>query len=141
MVSPNLRVVLKEIIRTRGTGLYQAAITKLLDLDSRSTGHYAKSLEDKGIIVRKGVSINSMHTNICVHTRYSKDKTQIDLTTVGEDEDDNEMPHNVNKHGKAYSQHDALVAMVELTRDAPNHVILSRDVLVSMVNLARKIFA
>jgi hypothetical protein len=104
-----------------------------MNIDPRSTGHFTKVLEEKGAIVRKGVSINSMFTNVCVHTRFNLEKTHIDITTVGDDDDLNEVPYNVNRHGQAFSQKDVLSTLVDLTKDAPNNVILSRDVLVSMV--------
>lgn len=134
-LSPNLTTVLKEILATRSKGLYQASITKQLDIDPRSTGHYVKSLEEKGAIVRKGVAINSMWTNICVHSRFGTEKTQIDMTTVGDDFEQNEVPYNVNNEGKAFTQDDVLLALVELTKDAPHNIVLSRDALLSMVSL------
>lgn len=132
-LSINLILVLREIIRHRSKGLYQASITKLLDLDSRSTGHYVKTLEEKGAITRHGVSINKMYTNICVHVRFKVQKENIDMNTVGEDDDDNQIPYNVNCDGKIYSQLMVRNAMIDLAKDAPNHAILAQDVLHGMV--------
>ncbi|KAL9548345.1 hypothetical protein MBANPS3_005722 [Mucor bainieri] len=128
-ITPSLVVILREIIKTRTKGLYQASITRLLDLDSRSTGHYVKSLEDKGAITRRGVSINSMFTNICVHARYSIESNQVDMDTVGDTGAENELPYNVNGSGKVFSQKALLDAMVDLALVAPNNLILAQDVL------------
>ncbi|KAI8346394.1 hypothetical protein EDC96DRAFT_601189, partial [Choanephora cucurbitarum] len=129
LLSPNLLAVLKEIIKTRKEGLYQANITKLLQLDSRSTGHYVKSLEEKGAITRSGVSINSMYTNICIHARFNGEKTKLDMNTVGNDKKSNQIPYNVNAYGKVYSQRMVLDAFVEFAQGAPNKIIVARDVL------------
>ncbi|OBZ87269.1 hypothetical protein A0J61_04683 [Choanephora cucurbitarum] len=129
ILSPNLVAVLKEIIKTRKEGLYQANITKLLQLDSRSTGHYVKSLEEKGAITRSGVSINSMYTNICIHARFNGEKTKLDMNTVGNDKKSNQIPYNVNAYGKVYSQRMVLDAFVEFAQGAPNKIIVARDVL------------
>ncbi|KAK4509826.1 DNA-dependent RNA polymerase II [Mucor velutinosus] len=128
-ITSSLVVILREIIKTRTKGLYQASITRLLNLDSRSTGHYVKSLEDKGAITRRGVSINSMYTNICVHARYSIKSNAVDMNTVGDKEAENELPYNVNGHGKVFSQKTLLDAMVDLALAAPNGLILAQDVL------------
>lgn len=125
---------MKEILKTRTKGLYQASITKLLDIDGRSTGHYVKSLEEKGAITRRGVSINSMFTNICVHARYSIDSNELDMNTVGDKETENELPYNVNGHGKVFSQKALLYAMVDLAMVAPNGLILAQDILHGLVS-------
>jgi hypothetical protein len=106
-----------------------------LDLDPRSTGHYVKCLEEKGAITRHGVSINKMYTNICVHARFKLQKESIDMNTVGDDEDVNEVPYNVNADGKVYSQTMVRNTMIDLAKDAPNHAIISRDVLHGMVSI------
>ncbi|RCI03177.1 hypothetical protein CU098_001578, partial [Rhizopus stolonifer] len=128
-LSVNLITVLREIIKTRKKGLYQASVTKTLEIDSRSTGHYCKTLEEKGAIVRSGVSINSMHTNVCIHIRFNAEKTTIDMNTVGDDSEMNEVPYNVNAHGKVYSQKMVLDAFVEIAKASPNHTVIARDVL------------
>ncbi|CEP14744.1 hypothetical protein [Parasitella parasitica] len=128
-LSPSLIPVLKAIIKTRTQGLYQASITKLLNFDPRSTGHYVKTLEEKGAITRRGVSINHMRTNICIHTRFCLDNRTVDMNTVGEKEDDNEVPYNVNASGRAFSQKDLLFAMVDFANAAPNGMVLAQDIL------------
>lgn len=125
---------MKEIIKTRTKGLYQASITKLLNFDARSTGYYAKTLEDKGAISRRGVSINSMFTNICVHARFCLAANAVDMNTAGEKMTENEIPYNVNGHGIAFTQKAVLHAMVDFARVAPNGVILAQDVLHGLVN-------
>ncbi|KAI8364087.1 hypothetical protein BD560DRAFT_403574 [Blakeslea trispora] len=134
ILSSNLLQVLKEILKTRKKGLYQANITKLLQLDSRSTGHYVKSLEEKGAITRSGVSINSMYTNICVHVRFHAEKTKLDMNTVGDDKESNQIPYNVNAFGKVYSQQMVLESFVEFAQGAPNNIVIARDVLHALVS-------
>ncbi|KAI7899976.1 uncharacterized protein BX663DRAFT_519176 [Cokeromyces recurvatus] len=128
-LSPNLVTVLKEIIRGRSQGVYQASLTKLLNLDSRSTGHYCKSLEEKGAITRSGVSINSMFTNICVHARFHVQKSKVVLDNKGKDKNPGDVPYNVNIDGKAFSQKDVLDALVTFAKDASNQVVVGWDVL------------
>lgn len=55
------------------------------------------------------------------------------MNTVGEDDDDNQIPYNVNCDGKIYSQLMVRNAMIDLAKDAPNHAILAQDVLHGMV--------
>lgn len=123
-LSTNLVFILQEILKTRTRGLLQADITKVLGIDSRSTGHYCKTLEEKGAIIRNGVSTHKMRTNCCIHARYASKKTEIEI-----DEDDDDIPYNVNSKGVVYSQsmfHDALI---DLMKDAPNNIILSEDIM------------
>lgn len=120
--------ILQEILKTRTRGLLQADITKVLGIDSRSTGHYCKTLEEKGAIIRNGVSTHKMRTNCCIHARYASKKTEIEI-----DEDDDDIPYNVNSKGVVYSQsmfHDALI---DLMKDAPNNIILSEDIMRALV--------
>ncbi|KAI8640410.1 hypothetical protein BD408DRAFT_419851 [Parasitella parasitica] len=128
-IPPSLFAVLRAIIKTRTQGLYQASITRLLNFDPRSTGHYVKSLEEKGAITRRGVSINYMRTNICIHARFSLDSQTVDMNTVGEKEHENEVPYNVNASGRAFSSKDLLFAMVDLANVAPDGMVLARDIL------------
>lgn len=125
-----MAVILQEIIRARSKGLYQAYITKILDIDSRSTGHYCKSLEEKGVIIRNGISVNGMRTNICVHVKYATKKDQV---MNMEDEDVDDVPYNVDSKGRAYSQVAIRNALFELIKDAPDNTILSEDVLRALV--------
>ncbi|KAI8991207.1 hypothetical protein BDF20DRAFT_919544 [Mycotypha africana] len=129
-LSPNLIVLLQEIIKTRTKGLYQASITKLLDIDSRSTGHYCKSLEEKGAITRIPVAINAMRTNICIHARFQASKGVLDMNNIGdESEKALEKPFNVNADGKVFTEDTLLEMLVLLAKDAPDHAILSEELL------------
>jgi hypothetical protein len=128
-LSPNLTIILQEIIRARSRGLYQANITKILGIDSRSTGHYCKSLEEKGAVVRKGISINGMRTNVCIHTKFTAKDQIINI----EDDHEDDVPYNVNSKGRAYSQESLRDSMLELIKDAPEQAILGEDVLRALV--------
>lgn len=92
-------------------------------------------MEEKGAITRSGVSINRMFTNICIHARYSLETNTVDMNTVGENENENEVPYNVNGSGKAFSQKALLHAMVDLAIAAPNGMILAQDILHGLVGL------
>lgn len=122
-------MILKEIIKTRSKGLFQATVTKILDIDGRSTGHYCKSLEDRGAIVRNGVSTNKIRTNICTHIRFVGKNKVIDI----DDENADTIPYNVNSNGVAYSQKSVRDALINLIKDAPEQAMLSEDVLRALV--------
>ncbi len=127
-MSTNLVVILQAILKTRSKGLLQADITKDLDIDSRSTGHYCKSLEEKGAITRKGVSTRKMRTNICIHARFATNKeTVIDI------KEEDHVPYNVNSKGIAFSQTTLRDSLIDLAKDAPNQLIMSDDVLRALV--------
>lgn len=129
MLSPNLVIILKEIIKTRSKGLFQANVTKALNIDARSTGHYCKSLEEKGAIVRNGVSTNKIRTNICTHVRFVGKSQVIDIA----DEDVETVPYNVSSKGEAYSQVGIRDALIDLIKDSPDQAMLSEDVLRALV--------
>ncbi|KAG2206002.1 hypothetical protein INT47_005320 [Mucor saturninus] len=136
VLSPNLVIILKEIIKTRSKGLFQANVTKALNIDARSTGHYCKSLEEKGAIVRNGVSTNKIRTNICTHVRFVGKSQVIDIA----DEDVETVPYNVSSKGKAYSQVGIRDALIDLIKDSPDEAMLSEDVLRALgFNSTRKL--
>lgn len=120
---------MKEIIKTRSKGLFQANVTKVLNIDSRSTGHYCKSLEEKGAIVRNGVSTNKFRTNVCTHVRFVGNTQIIDIA----DESIETIPYNVNSKGEAYSQIAIRDAIIDLIKDAPAQAMLSEDILRALV--------
>ena len=115
---------MQEILKTRAKGFLQADITTNLGIDSRSTGHYCKSLEEKGAITRTGVSTRNMRSNMCIHARFAINEN----STIQVDHED-DIPYNMDSKGKTYSQLMLRDALVDLIKDAPNMVILSEDVL------------
>lgn len=60
------------------------------------------------------------------------------MNTVGDKETENELPYNVNGHGKVFSQKALLDAMVDLALAAPNSLILSQDILHGLVSWLRE---
>lgn len=56
------------------------------------------------------------------------------MNTVGDKEAENELPYNVNGHGRVFSQKTLLDAMVDLALVAPNGLILAQDVLHGLVS-------
>ncbi|KAI8142600.1 hypothetical protein BJV82DRAFT_615423 [Fennellomyces sp. T-0311] len=121
-LSPNLQIVLETILQTGPHGITQAALTKLLDLDPRSAGHYVKALEQKGTIVRKPVSHQGFRTNICIHIRYSKQ-----AATDGGMQEYN--AYNVNAMGIAFSPKRLRNRMTALLIDAKDNVMYTDDIL------------
>ncbi|KAG0172420.1 hypothetical protein DFQ30_010488 [Apophysomyces sp. BC1015] len=129
-ITINLMAVLKAILQTKEKGVTQAHLTKFLDLDPRSTGHYVKSLEAQGAITRSVYSSNSLHTNLCIHARFGKiDKVQIDSN---DGEFDDTIPYNVNMSGVTYSMQKVHSTMTELLRGAKNQTMYSQDLLSAM---------
>lgn len=122
-------MILREIIKTRSKGLYQANVTRILSIDSRSTGHYCKSLEERGAIIRNGVSTNKIRTNVCIHVRFVDKNQLMDIA----DEDAESIPYNVNAKGQAFSQVFLRDSLIDLIKDAPDRAILSEDVLRALV--------
>ncbi|KAI9266422.1 hypothetical protein EDC94DRAFT_516058 [Helicostylum pulchrum] len=124
-LSPNLVIILQEILRSRSRGLLQADITKIIGIDSRSTGHYCKSLEEKGCIVRNGVSTLKMRTNVCIHARFTAKQQSLDIA----DQEVESVPYNVNIKGETFSQARLRDDLTDLIMESPDNAILSEDVL------------
>lgn len=122
-------IILQEILRARSRGLLQADITKIIGIDSRSTGHYCKSLEEKGAIVRNGVSTLKMRTNVCIHARFTAKKQLLDIT----DQETECVPYNVNSKGETFSQLRLRDELTDLIMQSPDNGILSEDVLRTLV--------
>ncbi|KAI9280039.1 hypothetical protein BY458DRAFT_451465 [Sporodiniella umbellata] len=127
-LSGNLMAVLKLILRSRYKGVYQSEISKIFGIDGRSTGHYCKSLEEKGCIIRNGVSVVQTRTNICLHTRFATEKKSVDLRKAMEDQGHKHF-YNVNVNNQSFDQNQLRDAMIDLMKDAPGHRILGTDVL------------
>lgn len=128
-LSPNLVIILQEILRSRSRGLLQADITKIIGIDSRSTGHYCKSLEEKGCIVRNGVSTLKMRTNVCIHARFTAKQQSLDIA----DQEVESVPYNVNIKGETFSQARLRDDLTDLIMESPDNAILSEDVLRALV--------
>lgn len=125
-LSSNMSIVLKCILRSRYKGVYQADISKLYNIDPRSAGHYCKSLEEKGCIIRRGVSISHTRTNVCIHARFASDAKDVDMSKAAEK---GRRFYNVNINNQSYNQLELRDAMIELVKDAPGQRILAKDVL------------
>ncbi|CAO3661734.1 unnamed protein product [Rhizopus stolonifer] len=125
-LSSNMSIVLKCILRSRYKGVYQADISKLYNIDPRSAGHYCKSLEEKGCIVRRGVSICHTRTNVCIHARFASDTKDVDMSKAAEN---GRRFYNMNINNQSYNQLELRDAMIELVKDAPGQRILAKDVL------------
>jgi predicted transcriptional regulator len=124
-----LFVILKQVVRSRHKGIYQADVSKNYGIDGRSAGHICKSLEERGCIIRKRVSLKGAHTNLCIHVRFaSLDKT-VDMSKATEDR----AFYNVNANNEAFTQKQLRDAMIELIKDAPGHAILAKDALEALV--------
>ena len=101
-------------------------------VDSRSAGHYFKSLEQKGCIIRKGISLKGARTNICVHARFVAEDKSIDMSKAVQDE--SRQYYNVNINNEAFSLVQLRDAHVDMIKDAPGQAILSKDVLEALVS-------
>ncbi|KAI8990098.1 hypothetical protein BDB01DRAFT_494136 [Pilobolus umbonatus] len=121
VLSPNLIVILKAILKTKHMGLLQVDITRQLGVDPRSTGHYCKSLEEKGAIVRQPRSFPGQHTNLCVHKRFwqARNNTSLDkdLTAI-----------NITKSGESLTVKLLKSRIVDMLNNAPDHIMFSSDI-------------
>ncbi|KAI9007929.1 hypothetical protein CLU79DRAFT_849605 [Phycomyces nitens] len=133
--SQNLVVLLQTIMKSRHKGITQADITRIFDLDPRSTGHYVKSLEKMGAITRTTYSHAGIRTNLCVHTRFTRtaklsqhDEDEEDEEKTG-DNDEKPCPYNVNTLGVVFSAKSLLNSITELLSDAKDNVMFSDDIL------------
>ncbi|KAI9498215.1 hypothetical protein BDB00DRAFT_503846 [Zychaea mexicana] len=121
-MSSNLQIVFTVILQAGLQGITQAALTKVLDLDPRSAGHYVKVLEQKGAIIRKPINHNGIRTNICIHVRYSK-QTDDDGIIQGL------KAYNVNASGVAFTVKRLRARMIDLLTDAKDNVMYTDDIL------------
>ncbi|KAI9271657.1 hypothetical protein BDA99DRAFT_301296 [Phascolomyces articulosus] len=120
-LSPNLQIVLTFIMQAGPAGITQANMTKMLELDPRSSGHYVKVLEQKGAITRKPVAHHGFRTNICVHVRYSVEDTEQTSHELN--------ANNVNASGVAFSGKRLRARLIDLLSDAKENVMYSDDIL------------
>ncbi|KAI8370628.1 uncharacterized protein BYT42DRAFT_647852 [Radiomyces spectabilis] len=126
IVSINLMIVLKTILQARSNGVPQSELTKILNLDARSTGHYVKSLEDSGFIIRTTVTYAGTHTNLCVHIRYGRSAPE---TFNGEEI---VKPNFINTLGEAFYMEDVKRQMHALLVNAHNNIMTRSDILTAM---------
>ncbi|KAG1524118.1 hypothetical protein G6F52_004462 [Rhizopus delemar] len=124
-LSSNLIVILKQVVRSRHKGIYQADVSKNYGIDGRSAGHICKSLEERGCIIRKSVSLKGARTNLCIHVRFASQDKTVDMSKATEDR----AFYNVNANNEAFTQKQLRDAMIELIKDAPGHAILAKDAL------------
>ncbi|KAI8882241.1 hypothetical protein K501DRAFT_334165 [Backusella circina FSU 941] len=126
-LSSNVSLFLREILKCRAAGFYQASLTKHFNLDSRSTGHYCKVLEEKGAITRQRVTVKGFYTNICTHIRY---KHSADNGNTIHESDS--APYNMNTRGEYITVKDICATIIELAKDANEKTIMARDVLYAL---------
>ncbi|ORZ03309.1 hypothetical protein BCR43DRAFT_520473 [Syncephalastrum racemosum] len=123
-LSPNLLIVLKHILSYKQHGVTQARITKELELDPRSTGHYVKSLEQKGAITRQPISLEGMRTNLCVHIQFAKQ-----AKNKAPNAKENTHVYNRNANGELVSYKVLRERMIALLVDAKDNTMFNHDIL------------
>ncbi|KAG2223806.1 hypothetical protein INT45_001940 [Circinella minor] len=120
-ISANLQIVLTFIMLAGPPGITQATLTKALELDPRSSGHYVKVLEQKGAIKRKPIAHYGIRTNICIHVRYNEEDSESALHESN--------AYNVNASGVAFTIKRLRARMIDLLSDAKDNVMYSDDIL------------
>ncbi|KAI8342996.1 hypothetical protein BC941DRAFT_410175 [Chlamydoabsidia padenii] len=124
-LSKNLRNYLTSILQTRERGITQADLTKLWNVDARSSGHFVKSLEQKGAIYRSNVVCDATRTNLCKHVRFKN------YDSVVGPSDDMKCA-NINFMGVVYSQEVYRNRLIDLLKDAKDNMMFSTDILTAM---------
>ncbi|KAI9322527.1 hypothetical protein BX666DRAFT_2109023 [Dichotomocladium elegans] len=130
-LSFNLQIILGCIMRTRYHGMTQIEVTKEFGLDPRSSGHYVKSLELRGAIIRKPIITNGCRTSLCIHIRYNDDRS-IHKTSLKSIKSGKFNAHNITVNGVMYSAKMLRNAVIALLADAPDNVMYSYDILVAL---------
>ncbi|KAI7865321.1 hypothetical protein BDF14DRAFT_1997200 [Spinellus fusiger] len=133
-LSPNTTYVLFTILQAKNVGIPQRDLTKVLNLDSRSTGHYVKVLEKRGAIVRKCYSYQGITTRLCIHVRFNRPDLRIQFQEENNEADmadisDKLMPYNVNTLGVPYSPKMLDNSITDVLLDAKDNVMFSHDIM------------
>ncbi|KAI9302161.1 hypothetical protein BJ944DRAFT_124919 [Cunninghamella echinulata] len=123
--SPRQTNLLTSILQAREKGVTQVNLTTMWDLDPRSTGHYVKTLEQKGGIHRVMVNINATRTNLCVHARFKKNEPVVN-------KDYNMKGSNVNKNGIVFTAKMFEEHALDLLRNAMDNIMSGNDLLSAM---------
>lgn len=113
---------LQAILRQRSAGLYQYDLANILEVDPKSAGHYAKTLEEKGTIFRVPVSLKGVHSNLCIHVQFRAQHESNYITTR------ERKPYNVNTKGEFITADKILKTIVELSKGGTSNVLITRDV-------------